>query len=188
MRLVWSGELTMKHLVFDCETTGLAKNSIMAVDKQPRIIEITAATWNDETDTVYTIGAMFNPGIPIPPAVTKITGITDAMVKDGRIFHGEDALAFRDLIESADVVVAHNLSFDKLIIDSEFERANERKPKWPRGVCTVEATEHLNGFRMKLDQLHYMLFGTYIEGAHRSKADVEALLRCYQELLKQGEI
>ena len=178
----------MKHLVFDTETTGIPRNSIRAADKQPRIIEITVAVWDDVADTVFMLNAMFNPGIPIPPVVTKVTGITDAMVKDSRIFHGEEALAFRNLIESADVVVAHNLSFDKLMIDSEFERANERKPKWPRGVCTVEATEHLNGFRMKLDQLHYMLFGTYIEGAHRSKADVEALLRCYQELIRRGEI
>ena len=178
----------MKHLIFDTETTGIPSNSIRAADKQPRIIEITGAVWNDANDTVFTLNAMFDPEIPIPPAVTKVTGITDAMVKDGRIFRGEEALAFRDLIESADIVVAHNLSFDKLVIDSEFERANERKPKWPHGICTVEATEHFNGFRMKLDQLHYMLFGTYIEGAHRSRADVEALLRCYQELLKRGEI
>ena len=178
----------MKHLVFDCESTGLIKNSIMAADKQPRLIEITMIAWNDTNDAVFDIDGKFNPGIPIPPAVTRVTGITDAMVQDKPPFNGESAAFIREMIESADVVAAHNLSFDKLIVDSEFERANERKPNWPRGVCTVEATEHFNGFRMKLDQLHYMLFGTYIEGAHRSKADVEALLRCYRELIRRGEI
>ena len=178
----------MKHLILDTETTGIPSNSIRAADKQPRIIEITASVWNDEGNGVFTIGAMFNPEIPIPPVVTKVTGITDAMVRDKGPFRGENATTFRDLIESVDIVVAHNLSFDKLMIDSEFERANERKPNWPRGVCTVEATEHINGYRMKLGELHQYLFAKGIEGAHRSQADVEALLRCYQELIRRGEI
>ena len=177
----------MKHLIFDCETTGLSKNSIMAADKQPRIIEITIAIWNDENDTQFDIDAMFNPGVPIPVVVTKVTGITDTMVQEKPPFR-ESAMQLRDFIESVDTVVAHNLSFDKLIVDSEFERAGERKPKWPRGVCTVEATEHLNGYRMKLGELHRFLFADDIKGAHRAKADVEALLRCYQELIKRGEI
>ena len=178
----------MKHLVFDTETTGIPSNSIRAADKQPRIIEITMLVWDDAKDTVFTIDGMFDPEIPIPPAVTKVTGITDAMVKGVQLFRGENATTIRDMIEESDVVVAHNLSFDKLVIDSEFERANERKPNWPRGVCTVEATEHINGYRMKLGELHRYLFASDIEGAHRAKSDVEALLRCYQELIKLGEI
>ena len=178
----------MKHLIFDTETTGIPSNSIRAADKQPRIIEITMSIWNDDDNGVLSFDARFDPEIPIPPAVTKVTGITDAMVKGCAPFRGEKADMIRELIEAVDVVVAHNLSFDKLVIDSEFERANERKPKWPRGVCTVEATEHVNGYRMKLGELHQYLFAKGLEGAHRSKADVEALLRCYQELIRRGEI
>lgn len=178
----------MRHLIFDTETTGLASNSIRAADKQPRLIEIAMALWDDGSGTEYLFGAMFNPGIPIPPVVTKVTGITDSDVKDLSPFQGEKATTIRDLIENVDVVVAHNLSFDKLILDSEFERIGERKPRWSRGVCTVEATEHINGYRMKLGELHRHLFATDIEGAHRASKDVEALLRCYQELIKREEI
>lgn len=177
----------MKHLVFDTETTGIPSNSIRAANKQPRIIEISIAIWDDVTNTVFTIDAMCNPGIPISPVVTKVTGITDAIVKDKPPFR-ESAETLRDMIEQANVVVAHNLSFDKLMIDSEYERIEQRKPNWPRGVCTVEATEHFNGYRMKLGELHRFLFATDIEGAHRAKADVEALLRCYRELIGRGEI
>ena len=178
----------MKHLIFDVESTGLIDNSIRAADKQPRIIEIAVAVWDDAADTVFALDGVVNPEIPIPPKITQVTGITDAMVQDKPPFRSEHAITLRDMIEGADVVVAHNLSFDKLIVNSEFERANERKPTWPRGVCTVEATEHILGRRMKLGELHQYLFAKGIEGAHRASNDVEALLRCYRELIKRGEI
>ena len=177
----------MRHLIFDCETTGLVKTSLREPDKQPRLIELACATWDDKTDAVFTFGSTFSPGITILPEVTKVTGLTDAKVEGSPKFW-EQADNITALIEAVDVVVAHNLSFDKLIINNEFDRCGKPRPKWPRGACTVEATEHLNGYRMKLGDLHQYLFAKGIEGAHRAEADVEALLKCYRELIKRGEI
>lgn len=177
----------MKHLIFDTETTGLAKNSLREPDKQPRLIEMVFAIWDDESGSISKIGAIFDPGIPIPAEVTKVTGITDKHIQSSPRFC-EQAEDFRTLIESVDVVVAHNLSFDRMIINNEFDRCGKPRPKWPRGVCTVEATEHLNGYRMKLGELHRFLFAEDMQGAHRAQADVEALLKCYRELIKRGEI
>ena len=177
----------MRHLIFDTETTGIPKNSLREPDKQPRLIELACATWDDATDAVFTFGATFNPGVPIPPEVTKVTGLTDSKVKDSPEF-SEQADNVFSLIESVNAVVAHNLSFDKLVLNNEFDRVGKPRPRWPRGVCTVEATEHLNGYRMKLSELHRFLFAEDMQGAHRAEADVEALLKCYRELIKRGEI
>ena len=51
-----------------------------------------------------------------------------------------------DLFAEADVVVAHNLSFDLQMLEVEATRIGQKVP-WPeRKVCTIEATEYLKGF------------------------------------------
>lgn len=175
----------MRHLIFDTETTGLVKNSLTA--KQPRLIEFCAVLWNDEDGDEQEHGWLFNPGIPIPPVVSKVCQITDEMVFAAPTF-AEKAPAIRALLMLADVMVAHNLSFDLQILTSEFLRADTADVKFPRGICTVEATEHLLGYRLKLSLLHRHLFDEDMTGAHRASADVRALLRCYKELRKRGEI
>src|ERR1051326_8217726 len=53
---------------------------------------------------------LVEPGVPIPPIVTRITGINAALVRDEPTF---DSLLpkLRTMLEGA-VVVAHNASFD----------------------------------------------------------------------------
>lgn len=73
------------------------------------------------------------------------------------------------------------------MIDFEMKRL-VTELAWPeRLVCTVEATEHLKGHRLSLTKLYEHLFpGENFPGAHRAKADVQALVRCYVEMFKQG--
>jgi hypothetical protein len=59
---------------------------------------------------------------------------------------------------------------------------------WPEKICTVEMTEHMDGFRLSLTALHEKLFGEAFKGSHRASADVHAMKRCYSELIKRGEI
>lgn len=64
-----------RYIVFDTETTG--------VDKNKRAVEI--AMMEIDPITLQEIGrcdSLINPGIPIPPEVSEIHGITDEMVKD----------------------------------------------------------------------------------------------------------
>ena len=52
-------------------------------------------------------------GIPIPPEITKITGITDAMVAGQRI----DDSAINDLLSRVVLVIAHNAQFDRRFLE-----------------------------------------------------------------------
>lgn len=172
-------------LLFDCETSGLTKPSVAPLEKQPHIIELCALLLDGDKE-VSCQTWFFKPPQPISKEITAITGITNAMLEDAPAFadmHDEVLKAFT----SADEFVAHNLSFDKRMIDSEFARCGTIM-HWKRLICTVEQTENLKGFRLSLGALHEMLFGEKMENAHRAENDVRAMARCFLELRKRGEI
>lgn len=177
----------MKHLVFDTETTDLIFNSARSLTKQPHIFEIACIIWSDSDDTEMLRHWQIDPGAPISKAATKKTGVTDAMVR-GRPFFRTIAPELRHIVENADCVVGHNLSFDKAMVNYEFARIGETVA-WPASsVCTLENTEHLKGFRLNLGDLYEHLFSERFVGAHTAIADTTATLRIYRELLKRGEI
>ena len=180
----------MKAFIFDCETTGLISNRKLKIEKQPHVIEFYGATFNlkKKEKPIGEINTFIKPPLPelVTPDITRITGIKyEEHLKDAKLFE-EVADKIFATIEKANVVIAHNLSFDKEMIEIEAERLN-RKVKWPKHLlCTVEQTIHIKGFRMNLSGLHEYLFGEKFEGAHRAKVDVEALVRCCRELHKRG--
>jgi DNA polymerase-3 subunit epsilon len=177
----------MKHLVFDTETTDLIANSARALSLQPYVFEIAGIVWDDFDNSETLHHWKIDPGAPISKAATKKTGVTNEMVQ-GRPRFREIAPAVREMIEKSDCIVAHNLSFDRMMITLEFSRISETVA-WPkRTVCTVESTEHLQGFRLSLEHLYENLFNERFEHAHQAEADARATLRCYRELLKRGEI
>lgn len=177
----------MNVLILDTETTNLIANRSKKIDKQPHIIEFYACDYDLSGDIMLSeYDALIKPPIKISGEITKITKIDNSMVEDKAPFanHADKIAA---LIEKSKIVIAHNASFDQEMIDIEFERLG-RKLKWPKLLCTVEATLHLKGFRLSLTALHDILFGKGFPEAHRAKHDVEALTRCCVELHKRGEI
>lgn len=91
-----------KYVVFDIETTGLSPTNC-------RITEI-GAIKIENGEICDKFSQLINPGVPIPPNITELTGISDQMVADmPDISHVlPEFLSFcRDC-----TVVAHNASFD----------------------------------------------------------------------------
>lgn len=194
----------MKSVVFDTETTDLVKNSIVPLDRQPRIVEIFATKFeisgpgdhpeDAEFKDLGEIEFRVNPGIKIPEESTKITGIGDEMVKNlPRIFeHMQD---IRDFFKDSDMSVAHNHSYDFQLLNFEqrrdciFNKSDLITFPWPkRKLCMVEASMHLKGHRLSLIKLHEELFGEGFDGIHGARSDAEATKRCFIELWKRGDI
>ena len=175
----------MRTLIFDTETTGLVKNSLTPLDKQPSVIEFFGLVLNDNEE-VESFTTLINPGFKIEYIITNITGITNDMLSDKPKFR-ESAETIKNMIEGADEVVAHNLAFDKAMLDFEFMRL-DTELKWPAMICTVEATRHLKGHRLNLMALYEMLFSERFTEAHRAENDVRALARCFLKLRENGAV
>jgi len=84
--------------------------------------------------------SLVDPGVPIPPAIQVLTGITDAMVRSAPTF----ASIARDVSQRVDgcLFVAHNARFDFGFLKHAFARAG--MPFSPRVLCTVRLSRRLD--------------------------------------------
>lgn len=177
----------MIALILDNETTGLIDNRLTKLDRQPYIIEFYGCLVNLETgDIIKDFEQLIKPFQPISEEVAKLTTIDDSLVENSPSF-SEIAYQIENLICNSPMVIAHNLSYDRDILEIEFERLG-KQIKWPKCLCTVEQTIHFRGYRLNLSGLYEYLFNTTFKGTHRAKNDVQALLSCCVELTKRGEL
>ena len=108
----------MKVLVFDVETTGLPKKrnaSIFELDNWPYIVQFSWMIY-DISDNKITSVQDFVIKLPdtvtIPEDSIKIHGITNEMSKNG--YDIKNILyIFMNYVKRVDIVVAHNIEFDK---------------------------------------------------------------------------
>ena len=104
---------------------------------------------------------------------------------------------FTELYNKSDIIIAHNLTFDKNIISTELLRLNktdifkhERKIEFCTmlntiELCKIEATRK-NGKKYykypKLSELHQFLFKTEPQNLHDSLVDVYVCFRCFYQI------
>ena len=179
----------MKYLIFDTETTGLPGNSLLPLNKQPYIVEFFGHIIDENGEVLDEVDTLIRPPISIPQEVIRIHGINDIKVQKEPTFKVV-APQIQNLIEGADAMVAHNLPFDMKMLGFEFRRLEMfEEIVWPpRNICTVEQSMYIKGHRLNLGKLHEELFGSSFVGAHRARQDVEALTRCFLELLRRDAI
>ncbi len=103
-------------VVIDIETTGLSPES-------DRITEIGAVRVIDGCISKE-FNSFVNPGIPIPAEITKLTGITDEMVRNAP----DISYVLPELLEfiGSGVIVAHNATFDMSFIKKAARNSNIR--------------------------------------------------------------
>lgn len=158
---------------FDSETTGLERGS--------RAVEI-AGVMFDDTGVLDRFECLINPGMPIPPDVTKINGITDAMVKDAPGTH-EALCMFFAWIGECRSGAAHYALYDTGIISWDAARVGLAIPPHLKVIDTCELAKDLGVTKNnKLDTLvaHYGI--TRTGAAHRAMSDADA---CYQVFAHQ---
>src|SRR5438093_12405505 len=162
----------------DLETTGTAadRDAITEVG----IIRVTADPAGG-TPAVSEWSTLVNPGVPIPPAIQALTGITDAMVREAPAF---DAIADEIAAQTAGALfVAHNARFDYGFLKHAFARQGRRFTA--RVLCTVRLSRRLfpDEPRHNLDSV-IARHGLSIEGRHRALGDARVLWAFIQVLYR----
>ncbi len=125
--------------------------------------------------------SLVNPERSIPPFISRLTHITQAMVRDQPTFR-EISPRVVDFLRGR-VFVAHNAAFDWRFVGAEVSRAGGSLTS-ARRLCTVRLARRLLPHlrRRSLDQVA-MHYGIPIEGRHRAMGDALATARCLIRLL-----
>jgi DNA polymerase III epsilon subunit-like protein len=178
----------MNRILIDTETTGLAKPTPCLLEDQPYIIEMYAVKIDDEFNMLDEFSSFFRPPIPISAEITKITGITDDMINEAGAKPFEDSYEkLCNFFLGTEELIGHNLPFDRSMMIYELSRIEKQYafPWPPHQICTVEASISIEQRRLSLAALHQIATGKPHAGAHRAKADVFALVRCYHWLYEK---
>jgi DNA polymerase-3 subunit alpha (Gram-positive type) len=166
-----------EFVVFDLETTG-------AKCPPCRVTEIGAyrvagGRVAEEFQTLV------NPEMQIPPFITQLTGISDAMVADAPRF-GEIADGFLRFIGDA-VLVAHNAHFDLRFLNHEVGLAFGNYRMVNEHLCTVQLSRKLipeiPNHKLKTVAEHYEI---RLDNHHRAADDARATAEIFVNLL--GEL
>jgi DNA polymerase III epsilon subunit-like protein len=189
------------YLFFDTETTGLPRNwkaPVTDVNNWPRLVQLAFLLYDNSGVKISSGDFIIKPnGFFIPADASRIHGITtERALKEGQdiIFVLQQ---FNQLIQQADYLVAHNMSFDEKNVGAEFLRNGMLNTiVGKRKICTMEKTTNfcaIPGYYgdykwPKLSELYYKLFKTNFEEAHNAATDVQATAKCFWELKRIGEI
>lgn len=160
---------TTVFTVFDTETTGLDP-------KLCRVVEVGGIRF-DSRGIASRFNVLINPKIPMPPEVTKINGITDAMLAG----QSETAQVIPDFLRfiGNSVLIAHNAPFDISFINEELSRLG--KPALQNKVIDTRifAKEMFPGLPKYALQDLATRFGIKALDAHRAEDDARVCLELF---------
>ena len=209
---------TTKVLVFDVETSGLLpKNKEEAkIEEYPYILQISFVV----SDTNgWKITKTANTYINVPQSVeitkkiTELTGITREMCDKGIQIQRALREFAKEYME-CDIIVAHNINFDRQMIKTEIERNKEFLERNTRilfdrdfekqnnkfNYCTMYGGKNLCKIEMtdskgekyfkcpKLVELYEHLFEMVPGNLHNSLVDILITLRCYIKILYNKDV
>ncbi|MBK8765903.1 MAG: GIY-YIG nuclease family protein [Burkholderiaceae bacterium] len=161
----------------DVETTGTSPTGC-------RITEVGIVNVSQVGDALVVDewSSLVNPGVPIPPEIRFLTGITDAMVADAPPF----AAIAPDILARLDgaVFVAHQARFDYGFVRAELERAGLGLTA--RTLCTVRLSRLMDPDRSPhtLDAI-IARYRLTVADRHRALGDARALWLFVQALARR---
>lgn len=178
----------MKILFFDTETTGLISKT-----KFPYIVQFSYIIYDTELKTILKYDEIIHIPIEIPEEATKIHHITTEMSKKSTVEISECLIEFVNHCKKVDLIVAHNVSFDKQMVIGEAKRQEIDIQPFLNATfyCTMqETTAFCNILATKMErkyvkypkliELHDKLFEENTPlTLHNSFNDVLICFKCY---------
>ena len=203
----------MKVLAFDTETTGLPVSynaPLTDLSKWPYIVQLSYIVFDtlkkeilDYTDHIIKLDT----DVLITPESVAIHHITAARSQKTGIPIERALQEFSEAVQDVDLIIGHNIQFDKNLLTVEFNRNKMKNALYRNGrplseYCTMKQNVELcklpfvnkNNTVMShykwptLSELHVCLFNAVPQGTHNAIADVMICLRCYVYLQHKCDI
>ena len=201
----------MKIIVFDTETTGLPEGhnpSIRETKKWPYIVQLSYILYDTEERKVLMYNddiIRISESVKISEESSSLHGITMTTCKRKGISIHNALNNFNIMLKKADIVIGHNISFDKRMIMVESIRNKMSQYFTIDGVrkrefCTMKNTVDIckiekisrEGERYfkypSLTELYSKLFNSVPKNIHNSLVDVIMCLRCYCLLFERFDV
>lgn len=177
------------NLFFDVETTGINR-------RKDNLVQLAWILADPNGKIIQEADHIIEPdGFTIPNRAAELHGITTAHAQAIGIKLDEALDEFSSAAKAAKNIIAHNISFDHDVLETEFGRCGMNFPLLGKTqICTMRLSVNwcrlpkLNGMkgfkRPRLDELYYKLFGESFENAHDALSDTRACMRCYYKLVE----
>jgi DNA polymerase-3 subunit epsilon len=165
--------LKLVAAVVDVETTGTNPD-------HDKIIELGICLFEYERQSgrIYRVLAsrewFEDPGFPIPPEITNLTGITNEMVAG----HSIDDQAVNDLLNRVVLIIAHNATFDRRFLEKRLPAFATKNWACSRSDIDWKA----EGIRSSA--LEFIAYGLgFFHDGHRAASDCRATLHALAQPL-----
>ena len=114
----------MKFLTFDTETTGLPRDRYGKIDDSsnwPYVVQLSWILYDNETNRLFKSNDIIrvNDDVDISPESINVHGITRKRCKEDGIPIKTALIKFQKAMKDADILIAHNLDFDKKLLMAE---------------------------------------------------------------------
>lgn len=206
----------MSTLFFDTETTGLPNKKEPSIDPcQPNLLQLGAILYDDENKIAAEANFIVRPlfDYDIHPKALEAHGITlDRAYKYG-VAHSDVFWIFQNLVSMADNVVAHNIWFDRIIMErvsaieeydvNLFENKNMLctmetatpilkipspwDTKWDKGKKGKKSKRRKRSYKWpSLQESSEYFLGHGFEDAHDAMVDIRVCADIYYKMLEMG--
>jgi DNA polymerase-3 subunit epsilon len=159
--------------VVDVETTGTNPDHDKIIELGVCLFE-----YDRQNGRIYKVlgswGWFEDPGVPVPPEITEITGIADEMVAGHRI----DDRAVDDLLSRVVLVIAHHADFDRRFLEKRLPAFTTKH--WPCSRFDIDWKAE--GIRSSALEFVAYSLGFFHDG-HRAASDCRATLHALAQPL-----
>jgi DNA polymerase-3 subunit epsilon len=192
----------VKALIFDTETTGMVLRESSPEDpRQPDLVQLGMLLVETEDWTPRARHSMLvklPEGASIEEGERKAHGISEEDCRRYGVPLMVAGSLFNQLCMQADLIVAHNMAFDRSIMQTALHRLGG-KPDRMAGVrllCTMEESTEILKLPGRFDSYKWpSLAEAYrhfaqreLEGAHDALVDSEACLTVFRGLVDRGAV